>query len=283
MTTVEVFDETNCLLGEGPLWHPLRGQFFWFDIDAHRLYTRTGEGRQMWQFDEHVSAAGWVDEARLLVASASALIDFNVETGAHAKVCDLEADNPATRSNDGRADPYGGFWIGTMGKLKEPGAGAIYRYYRGELRRLYAPWSIPNAMCFTPDGRFAYLADTPTGKVWRQALDGEGWPAGAPELFVDLPGDRYRPDGAVVDVEGNLWCAQFRHGKVAVFDPDGREVRSIAFPARRTTCPAFGGEDLQTLFVTSASQEPEVTTEHDGRTYALRGDVAGQQEHRVIL
>ena len=87
MTAVEVFDDTHCLLGEGPLWHPLRGQFFWFDIDAHRLYTRTDEGQQVWQFDEHVSAAGWIDEARLLVASASALIDFNVETGARARQC----------------------------------------------------------------------------------------------------------------------------------------------------------------------------------------------------
>ncbi|MEQ8899478.1 MAG: SMP-30/gluconolactonase/LRE family protein [Roseovarius sp.] len=283
MTAPEVFDDTNCLLGEGPLWHPVREQFFWFDIDGHRLYTRTGEGRRMWQFDEHVSAAGWVDDARLLLASETALIDFNFETGARETVCELEADNPATRSNDGRADPYGGFWIGTMGKTKEPGAGAIYRYYRGELRRLYAPWSIPNAMCFTPDGRFAYLADTPTGKVWRQALDGEGWPEGEPELFLHLPGDRYRPDGAVVDVQGNLWCAQFRHGKVSVFGPDGRALRSIAFPAERTTCPAFGGDDLQTLFVTSASLEQTVTTRHDGRTYCLRVDVAGQQEHRVIL
>ncbi|WP_350158598.1 SMP-30/gluconolactonase/LRE family protein [Roseovarius sp.] len=278
-----MFDDTNCLLGEGPLWHPLRGQLFWFDIDAHRLYTRTGEGRRMWQFEEHVSAAGWVDEARLLVASETALIDFNVETGTSRKLCDLEADNPATRSNDGRADPFGGFWIGTMSKEKAPGAGAIYRYYRGELRRLFAPWSTPNAMCFAPDGRVAYLADTPRGRIWRQALDGEGWPEGELEFFLDLPGDRYRPDGAVVDGEGRLWCAQIRYGTVSVFDPDGREVRSIAFPAPRTTCPAFGGEDLRTLFVTSARQEPEVTTEHDGRTYSLRVDVAGQPEHRVIL
>ncbi|KZY46868.1 gluconolactonase [Roseovarius sp. HI0049] len=283
MTTPEVFDDTHCLLGEGPLWHPLRRQLFWFDIDAHRLYTRTAEGRQMWQFDEHVSAAGWVDEARLLVASETALIDFNVETGARKRVCALEADNPATRSNDGRADPYGGFWIGTMGKTKAPGAGAIYRFYRGEMRRLYAPWSTPNAMCFTPDGHHAYLADTPTGRIWRQALDGEGWPEGEPELFLDLPGDRYRPDGAVVDEQGNLWCAQFRHGKVSVFDPAGKEVRSIAFPAERTTCPAFGGDDLQTLYVTSASLEQTVTTAQDGRTYSLRVDVAGQPEHRVIL
>lgn len=283
MNAPAIFDDTRCALGEGPLWHPGRGQFFWFDINAHRLYARTGEDRQMWQFDEYVSAAGWVDDDRLLVASETALIDFNLETGKRRTICDLEAKNPVTRSNDGRADPFGGFWIGTMGKKKEPGAGAIYRYFRGELRRLFAPWSIPNAMCFAPDGAFAYLADTPTGRIWRQSLDDEGWPKGEPERFLDLPADRYRPDGAVVDTGGNMWCAHYGHGKVTVFSPAGEEVQHYDFPAIRTTCPAFGGSDLQMLYVTTARLEMNDPTGQDGCTYCLRVDAKGQKEHRVIL
>jgi sugar lactone lactonase YvrE len=283
VTEAQVFDDTRCSLGEGPLWHPERQQFLWFDINGHRLHTRTDAGPRLWQFGEYVSAAGWVDRDRLMVASESKLFLFDVETGASDPVCDLEADNPLTRSNDGRADPFGGFWIGTMGKNKERDAGAIYRWYRGELRRLYAPWSIPNAMCFAPDGGHAYLADTPTGRIWRQRLDAHGWPKGDPKPFLDLPANRYRPDGAVVDAAGNLWCAHYGHAKVTVHDPNGQELRSIPFPASRTTCPAFGGAALDRLYVTTANQEMPAPTEHDGRTYVLNTDARGQAEHRVIL
>ena len=280
---VEIFDDTQCSLGEGPLWHPQRQQVFWFDINVHRLYSRTDAGRQVWQFDAPVSAAGWVDRDRLLIAGDTALFLFDLETGGRDNVCDLEADNAATRSNDGRADPYGGFWIGTMSKTAERDAGAIYRYYKGELRQLYAPWTIPNAMCFTPDGGHAYLTDTPQRKILRQTLDKNGWPIGEPEVFLNLPADRYCPDGAVVDAEGNLWCAHYGHAKVTVFAPDGREIDAIILPAKQTTCPAFTGADLRTLVVTSATQGMEEPSEHDGRTYSLQVTATGQEEHRVIL
>jgi len=132
-----VFDDRRCELGEGPLWHPGRKQLFWFDILGKRLLTRTDDGARDWQFSELVSAAGWVDDENLLIASETALFRFDLDSGARSEVCALEADQPNTRSNDGRADPQGGFWIGTMGKTAEPGAGAIYRWFRGELRRLF--------------------------------------------------------------------------------------------------------------------------------------------------
>ena len=106
-----IFDDTRCELGEGPLWHPLRQQLFWFDILGKRLHTKG----QHWDFDDHVSAAGWIDHDTLIVASSRALMTFDIITGDTEHLCDLEADNPVTRSNDGRADPQGGFWIGTMG------------------------------------------------------------------------------------------------------------------------------------------------------------------------
>jgi sugar lactone lactonase YvrE len=146
-----IYDETPCELGEGPLWHPSRGQLFWFDILGRCLLTREGGRRRSWQFDEHVSAAGWVSDTQLLVASETRLLTVDLDTDRREDVAPLEADDPRTRSNDGRADPWGGFWIGTMGKQAEPGLGAIYRLYRGELRRMFHPVTIPNAICFAPD------------------------------------------------------------------------------------------------------------------------------------
>jgi sugar lactone lactonase YvrE len=283
-----LYDDEPCELGEGPLWHPERGQLFWFDIVGMRLHRREGSRRITHQFDEHVSAAGWIDDNALLVASESRLMRVDVATGAIEDICSLEADDPRTRSNDGRADPWGGFWIGTMGKKAEPGLGAIYRYYRGELRQLYAPISISNAICFSPDWTYGYFTDTPTQKIMRQRLDPQdGWPAGAPELWLDLSATKWRPDGAVVDADGNFWNAQWGGHRVACYAPDGAFLRAVTFPIAHTSCPAFGGSDLSMLFCTSARQGIAArilkTSPEQGMVFAARNIARGQAEHRVIL
>ena len=205
-----LFDARACALGEGPLWHPERGQLFWFDILGHTLMSRQGDKTLSWRFDECVSAAGWIDRDTLLVASETALWRFDLNGAERSLVVPLEADQPLTRSNDGRADPWGGFWIGTMGFNAERGAGAIYRYYKGALRQLFAEITISNAICFSPDRRFAYYTDTPTRQIMRVPLDAaEGWPSAPPEVFVDLKKDKRNPDGAVVDSDGCLWNAQW--------------------------------------------------------------------------
>ncbi len=278
-----LFDDTPCSLGEGPLWHPERGELFWFDINKHHMHAHRAGQTFTWAFEHYVSAAGWVDRDTLLIASDAALFTFNLLTGARDEIVALEADNPVTRSNDGRADPQGGFWIGTMGCKKEKGAGAYYRYYRGELRQLFPDWTIPNATCFSPDGTTAWIADTPEGKIWQLRLDEHGWPQGEPELWRDMPLDSYRPDGAVCDAAGNLWIAHYGHSKVTCHAPDGTELKSLPVPGRETTCPAFGGPELNRLYVTTAAQQTEKVTPDDGCTYLLEPEATGQAEHRVIL
>ena len=283
-----VWDETPCTLGEGPLWHPERRQLFWFDIIERRLLTREDGKPRSWQFDEHVSAAGWVDGTRLLIASETRLMVFDVESGAREDVHPLEADNPVTRSNDGRADPWGGFWIGTMGKGAEPEAGAIWRLYRGELRRLIAPITISNAICFAPDRGCAYFTDTPTAVIRRIALDPEhGWPSAEPEAWLDLSAEGWRPDGAVTDAAGNLWSAQWGGSRVACYSPEGRFLRAVGFGAAHTSCPAFGGDDLTTLFCTTACEglSPEAlgAAPDSGKTFAAEGVARGLPEPRVLL
>lgn len=272
-----IFDNTQCQLGEGPLWHPLRKQLFWFDILGKRLHSKD----QHWQFDDYVSAAGWTSETTLLIATSNALRHFDITTGEHHVVTPLEADNPVTRSNDGRADPQGGFWIGTMGIEAEAGAGAIYRFYKGELRKLFAPLTISNAICFSPDGKTAFFTDTPTQQIMRVALDTDGWPIGKPALHIDLRSTGFRPDGAVVDAAGNLWNAQWGVGRVAGYDPHGNFIESFPFAARQTSCPAFGGDNLGTLFCTSAAVG--LAGPEQGKTFATTTTYTGQAEHRVIL
>ncbi len=283
-----VFDDRPCALGEGLLWHPERQQLFWFDILGKRLMTRVGDQASEWVFDEHVSAAGWVDWDTLLMASETGLWRFDLNSAQRDLLCPLEADNPLTRSNDGRADPFGGFWIGTMGFDAEPGAGAIYRYYKGELRTLIPEITISNAICFGPDAKFAYYTDTVTKRIMRWELDGtDGWPIGDAELFLDLTQEGLNPDGAVIDAQGNLWNAQWGRARVAAYTPEGAFLRAVEVAGLHSSCPAFGGEDMTTLFCTTARAgltDAQISDEpRNGMTFSVSDVAQGQREHKVLL
>ena len=279
---VEVFDVRACTLGEGPLWHPEREQLFWFDILGKTLLSQRDGEPISWAFDECVSAAGWIDLDTLLVASETGLWQFDLPSGECVLIAPLEADQPLTRSNDGRADPWGGFWIGTMGFDAEPSMGAIYRLYKGKLRKLVGDITISNSIAFSPDRRFAYYTDTPTRQIMRVLLDADnGWPAGDVEVFVDLKQSKRNPDGSVVDSEGCLWNAQWGAGQVVRYAPDGTSLQTYDLPAAQATCPAFGGPDLETVFVTSAAQGHDAAK--DGQTFQFVAGVKGQREHQINL
>ena len=279
----------RCTLGEGPLWHPGQQRLYWFDIPEGTLHAcnRLGGQYHSWEFGEPASAAGWLDDDRLLVATASGLQEFNIITGRWDEVIGLEADNPVTRSNDGRIGPDGSFWIGTMARDGSFRQGAFYRYHKGQLDCLAKPISIPNATCFSPDGRTAYLADTGQNLIWRWSLDESGNPVGDKEVHINLKEHRFNPDGAVCDAEGYLWNAQWGAWRIVRYAPDGTEDRVIELPVSQPTCPAFGGADLKTLFITSACDglsEKEMEKQPDaGMTLAIELDVAGLPEHRAII
>jgi sugar lactone lactonase YvrE len=283
--SLTLYDQRSCHLGEGALWHPERGQLFWFDILENKLLSRAGETEQEWSFSSNVSAAGWTGRDTLLIADETRLFELNLTTGTEEFVAHLEPHDPGSRPNDGRADPQGGFWIGTMAKRGNTRPGAIYRYFRGELRMLFANVTVPNAQCFTPDGTTAYFSATRDGKIWRTRLDAQGWPTGEPELLIHEEG--YKIDGMVCAADGTLWNTQYGAGRVVVYAPNGTRRALHNLPASQTTCPAFGGPDLTTLYVTSARQDlsDEVTGAQPahGQTFALKTNTTGQAEHRVIL
>jgi len=276
----QLFDPRICELGEGAFWHPERAQLFWFDIPGRRLLSRLDDGTELeWRFDEMVSAAGWIDRDRLLVASETALIRFDLRDGRQERLVALESDRPENRSNDGRADPCGGFWIGTMSRRAQAGKGAIYRYFNGELRLLRENMSIPNAICFAPDGTLAYFADTAAQTVWSQALDRDGWPCAEARIFLDLAGTDQFPDGAVTDAQGRFWNARWGSGSVACHAPGGRLLHRLTLPASQPSCPAFGGAGLSRLFVTSAAEGRHQPG--DGQTWRLDPDARGRPEPRI--
>ncbi len=284
-----VLSDERCHLGEGPTYDVATDTAWWFDIVERRLFqAHLGSGRTTIQsLGVMGSALGRIDAQRQLLVADDGLYVRTLADGRMELLLPLEADNPATRSNDARVHPSGTFWIGTMGRRAESGAGAIYALHRGELSRLYGEITIPNAICFSPDGAIGYFADTGKNVLFRVDLDAAtGLPRGAPVPLVTRRGGG-GIDGAVVDADGLIWNARWGGGCIDVYNSQGEHLRSLRVPARQSSCPAFVGKDYSRLLVTSAWQD---MTDHakradpgHGRTFVLDVAARGRPEPDVKL
>lgn len=287
---VQVLSGVVCQLGEGPSFDARTDTLFWFDIVGRRLLEkRFPDGATVvHELPFMGSAIAAVDGERQLIAGDDGLYIRERGSGRLSLHTPLEADDGLTRSNDGRVHPCGALWIGTMARDESAGRGAIYRFFRGELRRLYEAVSIPNSICFSPDGTNAYFADSSARALWRVACDpATGLPAGEPVLFVDgTQADGYI-DGSVVDAEGVLWNARWGGARLDAYRPDGTLLRSVRVPALQASCPAFVGRDVGKLAVTSAWKGMDETARakdpQGGKTFLVDLDVKGRAEPDVVI
>lgn len=287
--SVRVLSEARCHLGEGPAYDAASDTAWWFDILEKRLHeVRLADGAvRLHTLPFMASALALVDDTRQLIAADDGLYARTLRDGRLRMVVPLEADTPATRSNDGRAHPSGTFWIGTMGRKAEPGAGTIYAFRAGELTRLFAGITIPNAICFSLDGATGYFADTRSNVMYRVPLDpATGLPTGAPQS-LHAHGGPGGLDGAVVDAEGRIWCAIWGGACLHAYSPEGELVRRVAVPARQPSCPAFVGADFRRVLVTSAyegmDEAARAADAHHGHTFLLDVGATGRPEPRVRL
>lgn len=281
-----IFDDRVNELGEGMLWHPSQMRPFWFDILNRKLRWVDGDGPQEHDFPEMVSAMGAVGYYISIVAGETGVHLLSLETGETELLVPIEADKPDNRSNDGKVDRQGGFWIGTMAKGGDrTGKGAIYRLYKGTTRKIYDKVSIPNGIAFSPDGKTGYFSDTMAQTVWKVALDEDGWP-GAREVYLDFTGTDIYPDGATVDAAGNYWNAQWGKGRVACYSPSGEFLKEVKVDAPHTSCCSFGGPGLKTLYVTTAREDmtPEALAQFpdSGKVFAFEGVGEGLDEPKFL-
>ena len=270
--------DERCHLGEGPTYDATTDTAWWFDILEKRLFeARLGNGQvRIHRLGRMASALARIDAERQLIVAEDGLYLRFVIDGSMVLYRPLEADNAVTRSNDARVHPSGTFWIGTMGRKAEPGVGAIYALYRGEI-----------SICFSPDGALGYFADTANHVLYRVVLDpSTGLPRGSPEVLLHHRGVGGL-DGAVVDADGLIWNARWGGGCIDVYSPQGEHLRCLHVPARQASCPAFVGPDLSRLLVTSAWQDMDEAAcaadpEH-GRTFLLEVAARGRAEPNVKL
>ena len=255
--TAAPLSDARAELGEGPTYDPAADAAWWVDITGKTLFEHRFKdaATTAHPLPRMASLAARIDGDRQLLAMEDGLYIRAVADGALTLLAPLEADDPATRSNDGRVHPSGALWIGTMGKAAEKGAGAIYWARGRDVRKLFADVTIPNAICFSPDGATGYFADTALNTIWRVPLGpATGLPAGDPAVFLKADRAGGFCDGAVMDRGGVLWNAAWGGGAVNGYGPDGALARSIPVPARQPSCPCFVGRDASRMIVTTARQ-----------------------------
>ncbi len=240
-------------LGEGPVWSARHQALFWVDILGARLNRLTLEGRlDSW---EAPSALGWVVETLgggFLAGLRTGLAKLDLDPMLWTPLPGPDMSDPDLRFNDGKADRRGRVWAGTMSDAGRP-VGALHRIDPDRTWSLRDEgYLIPNGPAFSVDGAWLWHADSGRGVVYRAALSAEG-ELGPREPFIRFPPEWGSPDGMTVDRDDALWVACWGSGALRRFSPDGELMRTVALPVSQVTSCAFGGPDLDRLFVTSAA------------------------------
>jgi sugar lactone lactonase YvrE len=285
---VEIISVGNTL-GEGISWDPVRERLWWTDIQERRLYRYdpVGGSVKRYELPERLGSFGFVeDDERLIAAFESGFALYDPERGHLEWVARPEHEGPNVRFNDGRVDRQGRFWAGSMIEGDGEPQGKLYCLERRQTRVHLTGIGIANSICFSPDGRQLYFADTPSRTILRYDLDPGSGSLSNPRDFARLPDGAF-PDGSNVDASGHVWNAHWGGARVVRYAPDGSIRFELSIPASQPTCVAFGGRGLDLLFVTSAREG--LTSEslrqqpHAGDVFVYRTDVKGLPDPRFVL
>lgn len=286
-------------LGESPFWHPLEARLYWIDIPG-RLLMRMDVSRRTIESWAMAEEPGCIAPARgggLVVGLRSGIYRAPVWGGELSQIVAAPYDTATMRFNDGKADPLGRFWSGTIFEPRNAKAAQLWSLdCRGPtplLQSQAGEATTGNGLAWSPDARTLYWTDTPGHTIRAWDWDAEANTLSRPRVFASWPGKPAhwlpglpdngdyggRPDGAAVDAEGNYWVAMFEGARVLQLSPGGEQLGAWPLPAMCPTMPCFGGDDLKTLYVTSAShQRPaaELAALPDsGCVFAMRVKVPG--------
>lgn len=287
MTVVAVPGTPSSLLGEGAVWCARSCCLWWVDVRAPEvlaLEPASGAVRR-WPMPDLVAGIALRQEGGFVVALRHALHAFDPEAGLGRELVRIETNLPQNRLNEMRCDRSGVLWCGSMVDYGAAIGGSLYRIGADlKVTPVRTQVCIPNALAFSRNGNRVHFADTDKGHIDCADLSGEVGPSMTWRHFVDAAAAPGRPDGALIDAEDHLWCARVGGGCLARFDPQGRLERLVALPTSKPTSCAFGGDDLRTLYVTTARQglsTTELAAEPlAGRLLALSPGVAGLPDHR---
>jgi len=261
--------------GEGPIfWEE---HLLYVDIEGHaliRLHVETGE-EKVWEMGERIGTVVPRQSGGFLCAGDSGIYSFDPNTGEKMNLADPEGDKrPDNRFNDGKCDPSGRFWAGTISTVKKSGDANLYMLdVQGNLFQRVNGVTNSNGICWNQTADTMYYIDTPTKEVWCYPFDNSTGRIGEKQVIinteeVDLAGS---PDGMTIDAEGMLWIAMCHGGMVVRIDPQvGELIDKVELPCVETTACAFGGSNLNRLFVTTGIHK-SLKESNAGKVFAIDG------------
>ncbi len=282
-------------LGESPFWHPAERRLYYIDIPGKRLhrFDPASSRRETWELDSEPGCAAPLPDGRVLLALRRGVCVFDLAATAPQPLAEAPYDTASQRFNDGKCDARGRLWVGTIVEPREPALGTMQCFQSGVLSPRFDGVSTSNGLAWSPDGCTMYWADTHRGLV--QAFD---FAPDSGELSrrrdfarfpLDKTSDAYlgKPDGAAMDSEGCYWVAMYDGQRVLRLSPEGQILRQVFLPVRCPTMPAFGGDGLRTLYITSARENrpPEELAAQPlaGCVLALDVDVPGLPVNFALL
>lgn len=256
MTRVTRVGDQIDVLGESPLWDEREQALYWVDIrlPAVRRLDHASGRVETFRMPDLVGSIAFCDGGRLLVALPDRLALFDAKSGRLDPFAAAPNHLSGHRFNDGRCDRQGRFWVGSMHNITRAPEGILYRVDTlGRFVAMRSGISIPNSLTWSPDARTMYFADSLLYTIFAFDFDAASGEMSRKRVFATTRAPAF-PDGSAVDEEGCLWNAEFNGWRVVRYAPDGRIDRVIEVPTHRPTCCAFGGHNLDQLYITSASQ-----------------------------
>ena len=268
----QVVIDHSCLLGEGPLWDAREKRICWVDILKGEIQYFHPENKRQGTFNVHrmVGAIALKKSGGFIAAVKGGFASVDIDSNAFQLISEVETQLPGNRFNDGKCDPAGRFWAGTMSLSDIPHAGSLYTLEKDyTITKKIAGVSCSNGMAWSMDHKTFYYIDSPTRQVVAYTYDAATGNITDPKIVVHIPDGEGYPDGMTIDSDGMLWIALWDGWKVARYNPDsGKEIYRIDMPVSRPTSCVFGGDTLSDLYITSAR---DGLSERDIREQPLAG------------
>lgn len=281
---VECVWPVAAVLGEGPMWSAATRTLWFVDIKGRRIHAYAEHGGARRSVETPEFAAFVFDDVRggMICGLKSGLFHFDA-AGRFDPVLQVDAGHPANRLNDGFVDPSGRLWFGTMDNDEKSASGSLYRFSGGRLQVMDAGYVITNGPAMSPDGRVLYHVDTLQRCIYAFDVGSSGDLTGKRE-FVRITEEGVYPDGPVVDAAGRVWVAMFGGWGVRCYSAQGDLLQVIHMPVAQCTKVAFGGDDLRSMYITTASvglaAEELASQPLAGGLFRTRVEVPGLEQNR---
>lgn len=283
ISQVKLVLETRAVLGEGAIWHPQLKKLYWIDIERGilNIYYPNTKTNKMISLGQKIGTVVPIDTGSVILALKNGIYTFNEQNHDLRIRCTPEDTLSFNRFNDGKCSPEGRFWVGSMSQVGKKKAGTLYKIEEDySFKKMIHNVTTSNGIAWSLDGKKMYYIDTPTHKVIQYDYNIENGTITNPKTIIEIPEDLGAPDGSTIDADGKIWIAMWGGACVTRWDPEnGKMLQKIDVPAKNVTSVAFGGEDLSTLYITTArigtSNEDLEKYPNAGGLFSVKPGVAG--------